>query len=164
MRPYAAALQGAREVGFTVLSMSISLIAVFIPILLMGGIVGRLFREFAVTLAITILISALVSLTLVPMMSARWLRRAEQSHARSAFGRHAQTFFGGVMTRYYRSLNWVLAHQGATLVVAFATVMLAARRRRSAGSIEESRFVVRIETPPKLSMRLMSRILRMNPE
>ena len=79
MRPYAAALQGAREVGFTVLSMSLSLIAVFIPILLMGGIVGRLFREFAITLSVAILVSLVVSLTTTPMMCARLLRpKAEQ--------------------------------------------------------------------------------------
>ena len=77
MKPFAAALQGAREVGFTVLSMSLSLIAVFIPILMMGGIVGRLFREFAITLSAAILISLVVSLTTTPMMCARLLRPKE---------------------------------------------------------------------------------------
>lgn len=74
MQPFQAALRGAREVGFTVLSMSISLIAVFIPILLMGGIIGRLFREFAVTLSVAIMVSLLVSLTTTPMLCARWLK------------------------------------------------------------------------------------------
>ncbi len=91
MPPFAAALQGAREVGFTVLSMSLSLIAVFIPILLMGGIVGRLFREFAVTLSVAILVSLVVSLTTTPMMCARLLRprpqrQADRRSPRSASG------------------------------------------------------------------------------
>jgi multidrug efflux pump len=73
-KPLAAALQGSREIGFTIISLTVSLIAVLIPLLFMGDVVGRLFREFAVTLAVTILISAVVALTLVPMLSARWLK------------------------------------------------------------------------------------------
>jgi multidrug efflux pump len=102
----------------------VSLIAVLIPLLFMGDVVGRLFREFAVTLAITILISAVVSLTLVPMMSARWLRPEPTDRKRSALAARAEAFFGGVMTRYDRGLHWVFAHQALTLIVALATMAL----------------------------------------
>jgi multidrug efflux pump len=117
--PMAAALKGAAQIGFTIVSLTVSLIAVLIPLLFMGDVVGRLFREFAVTLAITILISAVVSLTLVPMMSGRWLK----PHAKRDGGR-AQKFFAGVMARYDRGLVWVIAHQAVTLVVALATLVL----------------------------------------
>ena len=120
--PMAAALKGATQIGFTIISLTVSLIAVLIPLLFMGDVIGRLFREFAVTLAITILISALVSLTLVPMMSARWL--GADDALRSAFARRAHAFFAGVTHRYDRALNWVLARQGATLLVALATLAL----------------------------------------
>jgi multidrug efflux pump len=103
----------------------VSLIAVLIPLLFMGDVVGRLFREFAVTLAITILISAVVSLTLVPMMSARWLRHEEKKDPSGiGFGARAQRFFSGVMTRYDRSLHWVIDHQALTLLVALLTMVL----------------------------------------
>jgi multidrug efflux pump len=124
-RPMAAALKGAAQIGFTIISLTVSLIAVLIPLLFMGDVVGRLFREFAVTLAITILISAVVSLTLVPMMSARWLR----SHAEeppSRFARRTQDLFDRVVGRYDHALNWVLARQGMTLVVALGTLALTA--------------------------------------
>ena len=111
--PMEAAIKGAAQIGFTIISLTVSLIAVLIPLLFMGDVVGRLFREFAVTLAITILISGVVSLTLVPMMSARWLK----SHAikENATEGRMQRFFSGVMVRYDQSLNWVLARQTATL-------------------------------------------------
>ncbi|MBZ2208213.1 efflux RND transporter permease subunit [Massilia soli] len=121
--PMAAAIKGASQIGFTIISLTVSLIAVLIPLLFMGDVVGRLFREFAVTLAITILISGVVSLTLVPMMSARWLR----SHAEEKPGRLAQrtqAFFDAVIVRYDRSLTWVLARQGLTLLVALGTLVL----------------------------------------
>jgi multidrug efflux pump len=124
-RPMAAALKGAAQIGFTIISLTVSLIAVLIPLLFMGDVVGRLFREFAVTLAITILISAVVSLTLVPMMSARWLR----SHAEeppSRFARRTQDLFDRVVGRYDHALNWVLARQGMTLIVALGTLALTA--------------------------------------
>ncbi len=120
--PMAAAIKGATQIGFTIISLTVSLVAVLIPLLFMGDVVGRLFREFAVTLAITILISAVVSLTLVPMMSARWLKRAEKK--KSGFGAKAQNFFERVMQRYDRSLVWVIDHQGLTLVVALLTFLL----------------------------------------
>ena len=93
-----AALAGASEIGFTIISLTVSLIAVLIPLLFMGDVVGRLFREFAVTLAITILISAVVSLTLVPMMSARWLKRdrTTATRQRTAWARALQRCFEGV--------------------------------------------------------------------
>jgi multidrug efflux pump len=117
-----AALKGAAQIGFTIISLTVSLIAVLIPLLFMGDVVGRLFREFAITLAITILISAVVSLTLVPMMSARWLK----SHAPKESGKEGrlQRFFSDVMVRYDHSLNWVLERQTATLLVALATLLL----------------------------------------
>ncbi len=123
--PLQAALKGASEIGFTIISLTVSLIAVLIPLLFMGDVVGRLFREFAVTLAITILISAVVSLTLVPMMSARWLK-PEGDEPQSRFGRWFQHVFDRVIARYDTSLNWVLARQGLTLVVALATLVLTA--------------------------------------
>jgi multidrug efflux pump len=104
-----AALEGAQEVGFTVLSMSVSLIAVFIPILLMGGIVGRLFREFAVVLSVAILVSLVVSLTTTPMMCA-FLLRPQAEHTRSRFDRGAERVFDALLRGYEKSLAWALRH------------------------------------------------------
>jgi multidrug efflux pump len=124
-KPLQAAFKGATQIGFTIISLTVSLIAVLIPLLFMGDVVGRLFREFAVTLAITILISAVVSLTLVPMMSARWLKHEEKkSPSGAGFGARAQRFFDGVMVRYDRSLHWVIDHQPLTLLVALLTMVL----------------------------------------
>jgi len=120
MAPVAAAFRGAREIGFTVLSMSTSLIAVFIPILLMGGIVGRLFREFAVTLSVTIAISLIVSLTTTPMMCAKFLRPIDEGK-RGWFYRQGEKVFNGVLRIYQRSLEWVLRHQPLTLAITLAT-------------------------------------------
>nr|WP_217346813.1 efflux RND transporter permease subunit [Noviherbaspirillum sp. L7-7A]MBV0878571.1 efflux RND transporter permease subunit [Noviherbaspirillum sp. L7-7A] len=121
--PMAAALKGAAQIGFTIISLTVSLIAVLIPLLFMGDVVGRLFREFAITLAITILISAVVSLTLVPMMSGRWLKSHAGIDADQPAGR-LQRVYDSVMVRYDRSLQWVLARQGLTLLVALATLAL----------------------------------------
>ncbi|MGV8805359.1 MAG: efflux RND transporter permease subunit [Polaromonas sp.] len=121
--PMAAAIKGATQIGFTIISLTVSLIAVLIPLLFMGDVVGRLFREFAVTLAITILISAVVSLTLVPMMSARWLKHEPVGQG-SKLGARLQRFFDGVIVHYDRWLNRVFRHQGATLLVALATLAL----------------------------------------
>ena len=121
MKPMEAALHGAKEIGFTVVSISISLIAVFIPILLMGGIVGRLFREFAVTLSVAIVVSMLVSLTTTPMMCSRLLRpHSEEKHGR--LFQASERVFQWVMGRYEASLAWVLRHTFATLMVFFATM------------------------------------------
>ena len=118
-----AALQGAREVGFTVVSMSASLIAVFIPILLMSGIVGRLFREFAVTLSIAILISMVVSLTTTPMMCA-YVLRAHDGRTEGLFFRASERVFGTLQSLYGRSLGFVLRHPLLTMLVFLATVVL----------------------------------------
>ena len=122
-KPMAAALKGATQIGFTIISLTVSLIAVLIPLLFMGDVVGRLFREFAVTLAITILISAVVSLTLVPMMSARWLKGAEETKQRG-LGARLQRTTERVIERYDQALQWVLARQTATLLVALGTLAL----------------------------------------
>lgn len=121
--PMDAAFKGAAQIGFTIISLTVSLIAVLIPLLFMGDVVGRLFREFAITLAITILISAVVSLTLVPMMAARWLKPKDKAVANKPPGRFQQ-FSAGVMTRYDQALSWVFRRQGLTLLVALATLAL----------------------------------------
>ena len=123
--PFQAALKGATQIGFTIISLTVSLIAVLIPLLFMSDVVGRLFREFAVTLAITILISAVVSLTLVPMMAARWLRAEPAGGAHGMAGR-INRGFERVIGGYDRWLQWVLRHQGVTLVVAVLTLVLTA--------------------------------------
>jgi multidrug efflux pump len=121
MPPMEAALKGAREIGFTVLSVSLSLVAVFTPILLMGGIVGRLFREFAVTLSVAILVSLLVSLTTTPMMCARLLRHEPQEkHGR--LYRASEKVFSGLLRAYQRSLEVVLRHPAITLGVLLVTI------------------------------------------
>jgi multidrug efflux pump len=119
--PFPAALQGAREIGFTVMSISISLVAVFIPILLMGGIVGRLFREFAVTLSIAIAVSLVVSLTATPMMCARLLK-AHDHHRHGRAFRLSERVFDSVLHFYERTLGWVLRHQPLTLAITIATM------------------------------------------
>ncbi len=124
MKPMEAALQGAREIGFTILSISLSLVAVFIPVLLMGGIVGRLFREFAVTVTVAVLVSGFVSLTFVPMMCARYIR---QHHAPTVgltarFDRGLEGFFRGLERIYERMLRVVMQHQGLTLFSLLVTM------------------------------------------
>jgi len=115
MPPLEAALKGSKEIGFTIISLTFSLIAVLIPLLFMGDVVGRLFREFAVTLAVAILISAVVSLTLTPMMCARLLKKRDHSSSR---------FFDFVIHKYGLALEWVLERQFATLMVAFGALVL----------------------------------------
>ena len=121
--PLKAALKGAEQIGFTIISLTFSLIAVLIPLLFMGDVVGRLFREFAITLAVAILISAVVSLTLTPMMCARLLRHTPQAE-QGRFYRASGRFFENVIARYGVMLNWVLDRQRATLLVAIATLVL----------------------------------------
>src|SRR5471032_838741 len=121
--PMEAALQGSQEVGFTVLSMSLSLIAVFIPILLMGGIVGRFFREFAITLSVSILISMAVSLTTTPMMCARLLRPpTAEGHGR--LWRLSENFFEDMLDAYRHSLAWALRHGRLMMLILAATIGL----------------------------------------
>ena len=122
-RPLEAALKGAEQIGFTIVSLTVSLIAVLIPLLFMGDVVGRLFREFAVTLAVTIIISAIVSLTLTPMMSSRILRyQPEQQQTR--FYRWSEHAFERMIAFYGRTLKVVLNHQPLTLLIAVATLVL----------------------------------------
>ncbi len=122
-KPLDAALKGAEQIGFTILSLTISLIAVLIPLLFMGDIVGRLFREFAITLAVTIVVSAVVSLTLTPMMSARLLRHRPESE-KGRFYRASERMFEEVIAFYGKTLKWVLQHEYSTLLVAAATLVL----------------------------------------
>jgi multidrug efflux pump len=123
MPPAEAALKGAKEIGFTVLTMSTSLIAVFIPLLMMGGIVGRLFREFAVTLSTAILVSMLISLTTTPMMCAHLLK-AHDGEKHGAIYRASERFFAGMLNIYRHSLLWVLDNSGLMLVVLLLTIAL----------------------------------------
>jgi|SRR5579859_1166794 len=122
--PFEAALNGAKQIGFTIISLTVSLLAVLIPLVFMGDVVGRLFREFAITLAITILISAVVSLTLTPMMAARWMKGDEHHAKPGTFGEKTQAWFDRVIAQYDRGLLWVLDRQTATLLVAIATFLL----------------------------------------
>jgi multidrug efflux pump len=121
MDPLEAALRGSAQIGFTIISLTISLIAVLIPLLFMGDVVGRLFHEFSITLAVTIVISAVVSLTLVPMMCAKLIRHHPERD-RSAFDLKAEQVFDAIIARYGRALNWVLDRQRATLAVALLTL------------------------------------------
>jgi len=121
MPPMQAALKGASEIGFTVLSISVSLVAVFIPILMMGGIVGRLFREFAVTLSVAIIVSLLVSLTTTPMMCSRLLKHIRDDQHGKMF-RASERVFQRTLRTYERSLGWVLEHSALTLLVLAITV------------------------------------------
>jgi multidrug efflux pump len=123
MGPFAAALKGAKEIGFTVFSISISLIAVFIPILMMSGIVGRLFHEFAITLSAAIVISLMVSLTTTPMMCAHLLKDESQTNHGRLY-RASENFFAWMLSVYRRSLAWVLEHPTPTLLVLLATIAL----------------------------------------
>ncbi len=121
--PFQAALKGSKQIGFTILSLTVSLIAVLIPLLFMGDVVGRLFREFAITLGVTILISAVVSLTLTPMMCARILKHTPPER-QGRFYRVSGEIFDRIIAAYGRTLQWVLKRQKATLVVAVGTLVL----------------------------------------
>src|SRR4029077_17276909 len=121
--PLDAALKGTQQIAFTIISLTFSLIAVLIPLLFMGDVVGRLFREFAITLAVSILISAVVSLTLTPMMCAKLLRHTPPEK-QGRFYRWSGDLFDRVIKRYGVLLDWVLDRQGATLIVAIATLVL----------------------------------------
>jgi multidrug efflux pump len=121
--PLEAALKGSSQIGFTIISLTVSLIAVLIPLLFMGDIVGRLFREFAVTLAVTILVSAAVSLSLTPMMSAKLLKHRKEGQ-RGRFYEVTEDYYNRIIAFYGRTVKWVLKHQTATLLVTFATLVL----------------------------------------
>src|ERR1700686_2789056 len=121
--PLQAALKGSAQIGFTIVSLTVSLIAVLIPLLFMGDIVGRLFREFAVTLAVTILVSAMVSLTLTPMMCAKLLKRHDPRH-QSRFYKSTENFYNRIVAAYGRTLKFVLRHQTTTLLITAGTLVL----------------------------------------
>ena len=125
MKPFDAALKGAQEVGFTVMSISISLIAVFIPILLMGGIIGRLFREFAVTLSVTILVSLFISLTTTPMLCALWLKHKQTAPKPGRMNRlfnASEHLFSSMQIAYGKTLKWAIDHRRITLLILIATI------------------------------------------
>ena len=124
MEPFAAALKGAQEIGFTVFSISMSLIAVFIPILMMGGIVGRLFREFAVTLSTAIVISMVISLTTTPCMCAHLLKAHKEGEKHNWFYRASEKVFNGMVCVYRHSLMWALDNPGLMLIVLVLTIAL----------------------------------------
>jgi hydrophobe/amphiphile efflux-1 (HAE1) family protein len=121
--PLAAALKGARQIGFTIVSLTVSLIAVFIPLLLMGGVVGRLFREFAITLSLAVIISGIVSLTLTPMMCASLLRQDAPDHQRGTLFRWSERGFDAFLAFYVLGLDWVLRYRKLTLAFTAATVI-----------------------------------------
>lgn len=123
LKPMQAALEGAREIGFTVISLTLSLIAVFIPLLFMTGLVGRMFREFALTLTIAVVISAVVSLTLTPMMCARMLRHQDETKS-GLLARGFNGLIDWIIAGYHRSLEWVLRHERATLLTTAATLVI----------------------------------------
>jgi multidrug efflux pump len=122
--PMVAAIKGAEQIGFTIISLTVSLIAVLIPLLFMGDVVGRLFRQFAITLAVTIVISAIVSLTLVPTLSARWLKPTEHEARENAFSRRSKAIVDGFIRRYDVALTWVLDRELLTTGIALATFII----------------------------------------
>src|ERR1700678_1487761 len=121
--PFNAASKGAAQIGFTIMSLTVSLVAVLIPLLFMSDIVGRLFREFAVTLSVTILVSAVVSLTLTPMMCSRLLKKSSETK-QGRVARFSEHMFDRVIAFYGRTLRWVLDWRAATLVVAVLTLVM----------------------------------------
>jgi hydrophobic/amphiphilic exporter-1 (mainly G- bacteria), HAE1 family len=123
MRPFEAALKGAREIGFTIISITFSLIAVFIPVLLMGGVVGRVFREFAVTISVAIIVSGFVSLTLTPMLCARMLRAHREGEKQNIVLRAFEAMFKSWLRAYEWTLDKVIAYKAVTLAVTFATII-----------------------------------------
>ena len=163
--PFQAAIKGSREIGFTVLSISCSLIAVFIPLLLMGGIIGRLFREFALTVTAAITISALVSLTLAPMMCAHFMQRAPDKHGR--IYRFVERGFEALTSFYQGTLDMVLRHQRITIGVFFATmaltVVLAIEIPKGFFPIQDTGMIQAFaeaaqDTSPEEMMRLMTQM------
>ena len=159
-KPLTAALKGSEQIGFTILSLTVSLIAVLIPLLFMGDIVGRLFREFAVTLSVTILISAAVSLTLTPMMCARLLRHVPEAE-QGRFYRSSGRVFQRILDFYERTLHWVLRHQPVTLAVAIltfvATILLYVVIPKGFFPVQDTGVILGIsEAPQTVSFSTMS--------
>jgi multidrug efflux pump len=162
-RPFEAALEGAREIGFTVISLTVSLIAVFIPLLFMTGLVGRMFREFALTLTIAVVVSAIVSLTLTPMLCAKILRHVPPGHSR--WRRVAEAPVALMARGYDVSLGWALRNRALMLLVTFGTLALTgwlylAIPKGLLPVQDTSLIVAAIETEPDSSFAEVSRIQR----
>src|SRR5881227_321160 len=160
MRPFEAALKGAREIGFTIISITFSLIAVFIPVLLMGGMVGRVFREFAVSIAVAIIVSGFVSLTLTPMLCARVLRTHHEGEKQNIVLRAFEAMFKGWLRGYEWSLDRVLRYKFVTLLVTFATMAgtayLYVTIPKGFFPVEDTGFIsVTVEGPADISFRGM---------
>ncbi|MBI3992575.1 MAG: efflux RND transporter permease subunit, partial [Candidatus Lambdaproteobacteria bacterium] len=160
MKPMQAALQGSKEISFTILSMTLSLVAVFIPVLFMGGVVGRLFREFAVTISLTILISGIVSLTLTPMLCGRFLRPVAHGATHGVWYRAAEAGFAGMLAAYRWSLQRALAWRRATLAVAVlslvATAILFVRVNKGFFPSEDTGMIFAVaEASPDVSFEAM---------
>jgi len=158
--PLQAALKGAGQIGFTIVSLTVSLVAVLIPLLFMGDIVGRLFREFAVTLSVTILVSAVVSLTLTPMMCSRLLKH-KPAAAQGRFYRASERFFDEVIRHYGTTLRWVLRHQTTTLLVAigtlFTTILLYVIVPKGFFPVQDTGVILGVsEAPQTISFRAMA--------
>jgi hydrophobe/amphiphile efflux-1 (HAE1) family protein len=163
MKPWDAAMQGSKEISFTILSMTLSLVAVFIPVLFMGGVIGRLFREFAVTISLTILISGIVSLTLTPMLCSRFLRPAPHGAKHNIWYRMAEAGFEAMLTGYRKSLHHALVWRRLTLAIAVlslvATVVLFARVNKGFFPNEDTGMVFAItEASPDVSFDAMIRL------
>ena len=160
--PLRAALRGSEQIGFTIVSLTVSLIAVLIPLLFMGDIVGRLFREFAITLAVTILVSAFVSLTLTPMMCAKLLKHKHE-HEQGWFYRTSENAFNWVIEKYAYTLQWVLRHQTATLLLTAATlgvtIFLFIIVPKGFFPVQDTGVILGVsEAPPSVSFGEMSRL------
>jgi multidrug efflux pump len=163
MRPVQAALQGAREISFTVVSISVSLVAVFIPILLMGGIVGRLFREFAVTLSVAIAVSMVVSLTTTPMMCATLLRHRDP-RTRGRLYRASEAVFDWILRQYEWTLRWVLQHQflmiiATAITVAFTIILYVIVPKGFFPQQDTGRLVGQIQADQNTSFQTMAKLL-----
>jgi multidrug efflux pump len=162
-RPFEAALKGAKQIGFTIISLTVSLVAVLIPLLFMGGVIGRLFREFAVTLATAIAVSAVLSLTLTPTMCAHLLKPEDHTKKHGVFFRAFEASFDWMIRVYDRGLKWVLAHQRTTLLVTIATVaftgVLAVLIPKGFFPQQDTGLIVGVtEAPPDISFsRMMER-------
>jgi len=160
--PLAAALKGAQQIGFTVVSLTVSLVAVFIPLLLMGGIVGRLFREFAITLSLAVLVSGFVSLTLTPMMCARLLHGRDQEPPPNLLFRLTERGWDATCNVYMRGLDWVLAHRGLTmagfLLTFAATLWLAIAVHKGFLPVQDNGLLIgTTDAPQDISFAAMSR-------
>ena len=163
MKPFDAALRGAREIGFTILSITFSLVAVFIPVLFMGGVVGRVFREFAVTISVAILVSGFVSLTLTPMLCARLLKPIDHHAKPGAFSRAVDYVLDGILGFYRVTLDWVLKAKALMLLVTFATFAISGwmyvNIPKGFFPIEDTGFIIgSTEAAPDISIEAMAEL------